>query len=77
LEILTEFSWSQLAYKPLVTPLLAQIEVLRETGHPWIPVNGLKVLPEQGIAQFELMTGRIAPRHVMRDEIRRNYKRFE
>lgn len=64
----------QLAYKPLVTPLLEQIEQLRENGRPWVPVNGLKILPEQGIAQFELMTGRIAPRHIMRDEIRRSLR---
>lgn len=64
----------ELAYKPLVTPLLEQIEQLRENGRPWVPVNGLKILPEQGIAQFELMTGRIAPRHIMRDEIRRSLR---
>lgn len=63
----------QLAYKPLVTPILKQIQQLRETGRPWVPVNGLEVLPEQGIAQFQLMTGRTAPRHLMRSEVMRNH----
>lgn len=63
----------EMAYKPLNTPLLKQIEQLRESGRPWVPVNGLEILPEQGIAQFQLMTGRTAPRHLMRAEVLKNY----
>jgi shikimate 5-dehydrogenase len=62
-----------MAYKPLNTPLLKQIEQLRESGRPWVPVNGLEILPEQGIVQFQLMTGRTAPRHLMRAEVLKNY----
>ncbi|KAG0651247.1 Quinate repressor [Hyphodiscus hymeniophilus] len=63
----------ELAYKPRKTPLLSQIEHLRESGRPWVPVHGLEHLPEQGIASFQLMTGRTAPRHLMRAEVVRHY----
>ncbi len=60
----------QLAYKPLTTPLLRQIRLLRQqTGQAWVTVDGLEFIPEQGIAQFELMTGRKAPRKRMREEV--------
>lgn len=60
----------EMAYNPLITPLLRQIGRFRNrTGRPWVIVDGLEVLPEQAIAQFELMTGRKAPRGVMRKEV--------
>ncbi|KAF7503899.1 hypothetical protein GJ744_003039 [Endocarpon pusillum] len=60
----------EMAYNPLITPLLRQIGRFRNsTGRPWVIVDGLEVMPEQAIAQFELMTGRKAPRDVMRKEV--------
>ena len=68
----------QMAYLPLNTPLLKQIRKVREeTKQPWVIVDGLELLPEQAIAQFELMTGRKAPKRRMRMEVMANYHRYE
>lgn len=62
----------QLAYDRLETPLLKQVRELRR--QEWIRVHGLHVLPEQGISQFELFTGRKAPQKLMRTDMLHKFR---
>ncbi|KAJ5256652.1 hypothetical protein N7478_012756 [Penicillium angulare] len=64
----------EVAYGPFRTPLMEQM--LSRSSKGWVMVDGLKVLLEQGIAQYELFTKRPAPIHVMRRAIQEQSMKY-
>ncbi|KZT54243.1 putative ARO1-Pentafunctional AROM polypeptide [Calocera cornea HHB12733] len=59
-----------MAYKPSATPLL---KLARAVNASWVVVTGLSVLLEQGYRQFEIWTGRRAPRSIVEKEVLAKY----
>ncbi|AEO55380.1 hypothetical protein MYCTH_2051357 [Thermothelomyces thermophilus ATCC 42464] len=65
----------ELAYEPLVTPLVAQMRAVRDKMCPsWVVVDGLEVVAEMAIEAFELMTGRMAPKRIMKEVCRKTWE---
>ncbi|KAI8147274.1 EPSP synthase-domain-containing protein [Fennellomyces sp. T-0311] len=58
-----------MAYKPRRTKLL-----LQAVQHGWSCVEGIEVLIEQGLAQFEIWTGKHAPAQRIEAEVLRKYE---
>jgi shikimate 5-dehydrogenase/shikimate kinase len=61
----------ELSYRPVVTPLLNQIREHAMRG--WVAVDGLENIAARTAIDFELFTGRRAPRNLARAEALRAY----
>ena len=58
-----------------MTPLVAQMQAFRDNVSPsWVVVDGLEVVGEMAIEAFELMTGRMAPKKLMKEVGRRTWE---
>ncbi|KAG8997108.1 3-dehydroquinate dehydratase (3-dehydroquinase) [Tulasnella sp. JGI-2019a] len=62
-----------MAYKPAETPLLSLAK--SASGGKWAQVAGVEVLLEQGYRQFELWTGRRAPRKTIETAVMAHYNK--
>ena len=61
----------EMAYMTRETSLIRQMKQFRDrTGLPWVLVDGIETLIEQAVAQFQIMTGKAAPRKGMTTAIR-------
>jgi len=63
---------AELAAKPRPPPLAGEPE---PPVPSWATVSGIAILLEQGYHQFELWTGRKAPRATVQKEVWKQYKR--
>jgi shikimate 5-dehydrogenase len=61
----------ELSYRPVITPLLHQIREYATRG--WVAIDGLENLAARTAIDFELFTGRRAPRNLARAEALRVY----
>lgn len=64
----------ELAYRPVVTPLLQQARRPEFAARGWLTKDMLDMLPEQAFAQFEVFTGKRAPRKVMRQALSDDFR---
>ncbi|KAK6196504.1 hypothetical protein LQW54_011497 [Pestalotiopsis sp. IQ-011] len=66
----------ELAYEPLITALIRQMRDIREAGNTsWVIVDGLEVVAEMAMESFELLTGRNAPKSLMRAICNENWEK--
>ena len=59
-----------MAYRPRQTPLLSFVD---QDSVYWKTIEGIQVLMEQGFEQFQLWTGRRAPRLTMSSRVLTEY----
>lgn len=64
----------ELAYRPVITPLLHQARKPEFAARGWLTKDMLDMLPEQAFAQFEVFIGKRAPRKVMRQALLEEFR---
>lgn len=58
-------------YNPLLTPMLVKAKTLNDRG--WVAVHGLSYLYAQALTQFQIFTGRPAPKQMMRKALIKHF----